>query len=428
MEKTSQYNVFINRGKTSVVYNTLWESFLVADTTQVEPLRKGLVESSCYANANFYSTLIERKMIIDNDIDELGLARETYERTNNNSSCYELTIDPTLACNFRCWYCYESHNDRRYINKSEVDNIITFLNGIVESGEVNKLVIKFFGGEPLLCYNSVIKPILIHADTIRKRNIRTFIHITTNGSLLSNKRLSFLKDYGVDGFQITLDGNRERHNKVRFHKAGDDSYTRIVHNIIDAVSLGLNVCIRLNISEDTKLDVDNLLDDFTYVKADDKAHLSFSIMKVWQAHNSVVKDIDGIVRKIRDAGFKCSDYYSSPTSIWRTCYADKRNHFTINPRGEIFKCTARNFSKDKIEGHLLSGGTIEWTPLHYERINVSPFNFSSCLECRILPICAGGCSQHLLESRDRSKCPLGMTDDKRTEYAYRVLSEKLERI
>lgn len=43
-------------------------------------------------------------------------------------------------------------------------------------------------------------------------------------------------------------------------------------------------------------------------------------------------------------------------------------------------------------------------------------------------ICIGGCSQRLVESKDLINCPLEMTLIQKQKYAYRVLSEKLERI
>ena len=43
-------------------------------------------------------------------------------------------------------------------------------------------------------------------------------------------------------------------------------------------------------------------------------------------------------------------------------------------------------------------------------------------------ICIGGCSQRLVESKDLIIFPLEMTLIQKQKYAYRVLSEKLERI
>lgn len=89
---------------------------------------------------------------------------------------------------------------------------------------------------------------------------------------------------------------------------------------------------------------------------------------------------------------------------------------------------ACDFSKDHIEGSLKSDGTISWNTLHRKRMQATPLNFQSCIECSILPICVGGCSQRLIENEGGSDCPLGMNLLKKQEYAYRILSEKIERL
>lgn len=99
---------------------------------------------------------------------------------------------------------------------------------------------------------------------------------------------------------------------------------------------------------------------------------------------------------------------------------------TVNPNGKIYKCTACDFSEGHLEGSLDANGHIEWTPLHEKRQLASPLNVAACQACSILPICAGGCSQRLLEHADSPGCPLNMTASAKQEYAYCVLAEKLE--
>ncbi|MCI1742083.1 MAG: hypothetical protein LKI18_06960 [Prevotella sp.] len=103
--------------------------------------------------------------------------------------------------------------------------------------------------------------------------------------------------------------------------------------------------------------------------------LHFSIQKVWQAGEEVYSTIDQIVRQIRDEGYDAATYFTTPSSIWETCYADKKNHLVMNPNGKIFGCTARNFSKEQVEGQLLSNGDIKWFPLHQRRRLISPLEF-----------------------------------------------------
>lgn len=429
MKKVSRYNVFIDRRDTVIVYNTLWNTFLITNRCYAELLQKGLCSEIKYENENFFNAIVEKKMVIEDTVNELQLIQEILAKTNNSPAYFELIINPTLSCNFRCWYCYESHQDNSFIDNLGIEGIVSFIQELLSTKCIKKFVLKFFGGEPLLAYKNVIKPILSRVHELALRYcVDLNVGITTNGYLLSRERLSFLYSHQTRNLQITIDGNRERHNSVRFIASGAGSYDKIIQNIHDALSIGFIVSVRLNISNDTRLDVHRLLEDFNDLDVAKRELLVFSVHKVWQEDTSVYDIVEEIVSQIRVSGYKCVNYFTSPSSIWSTCYADKINHVTINPDGKIYKCTACDFSEGHIEGTLTTDGKINWNSLHKKRLQASPLNIKACKECSILPICAGGCSQRLIESKNLTECPLGMTLFQKQKHAYRILSEKLERV
>ncbi len=429
MKKVSQYNVFIDKSESVIIYNTLWDSFLVTNKHYADLLQKGCCNRVEYNNEKILNAFIEKKMVIEDTVNEIEFIRKTLTKTNNPSSYFELIINPTLACNFRCWYCYETHQNTSFIDSFGIEGIVSFVQEILSTKDIKRFVLKFFGGEPLLGYKNVIIPILSRIDNLSEEfGVILSVGITTNGYLLSRERLIFLYDHQVRDLQITIDGNRERHNKVRFTTQNNGSYDRIIQNIHDALSIGIRVSLRLNISEDTELNVRELLKDFDDLSLEKRNLLVFSVHKVWQEALSVYDIVEEIVYEIRSAGYKCVNYFSFPSSIWNTCYADKPNHLTINPGGKVYKCTACNFSEEHIEGILSSDGKITWNSLHDKRLRASALNIKACKDCPILPICIGGCSQRLVESKDLINCPLEMTLIQKQKYAYRVLSEKLERI
>ncbi|TOB11935.1 radical SAM protein, partial [Vibrio parahaemolyticus] len=59
----------------------------------------------------------------------------------------QLIIFPTEKCNFRCTYCYEKFEVGRMSNEL-IQGIKKFLE--VRIPELDRLVISWFGGEPLL--------------------------------------------------------------------------------------------------------------------------------------------------------------------------------------------------------------------------------------------------------------------------------------
>ena len=232
----------------------------------------------------------------------------------------------------------------------------------------------------------------------------------------TKENLSFLRSYNLDNLQITFDGNKQRHNAVRFSHKGEDTFDVILNNVKMALSLKIHVTVRLNISDETCLNVSDFLDSFESVSLPNRQFLLFSIQKVWQSSGAIENKIINIVEEIRKRGFESVSYYSSPSSIWNICYSDKVNQITINPDGEVFKCTARDFDNGA-EGILKANGEIEWKDMYYKRLKSTPLGNSECRKCSILPICVGGCSQHILENSDDTKCIMLRTQEDKIIYA-----------
>jgi uncharacterized protein len=83
--------------------------------------------------------------------------------------------------------------------------------------------------------------------------------------------------------------------------------------------------------------------------------------------------------------------------VTNSCYADKKNSAVINFNGDIFKCTARDFTNVKREGYIDVKGEVIWENDSLNRRLNAKFNNKPCLSCRIMPLCNGGCSQHALD-------------------------------
>ena len=62
-----------------------------------------------------------------------------------------------------------------------------------------KVSINFFGGEPLLKFNDIIKPL------VEKYNEKVYFNITTNGILLDEDIVDFFYKYNV-GILLSFDG------------------------------------------------------------------------------------------------------------------------------------------------------------------------------------------------------------------------------
>lgn len=81
--------------------------------------------------------------------------------------------------------------------------------------------INFFGGEPMLMYDSVIKPLVEWVHDELGEPFR--FSITTNGTLLTEGRIRFMKRHGF-GLLLSMDGNKPVQDYNRPYADGQGSF------------------------------------------------------------------------------------------------------------------------------------------------------------------------------------------------------------
>lgn len=134
---------------------------------------------------DLYHFLKKKTFIVNERFDEVKDAISRMKKKLNFSDYFELFINPTLDCNLRCWYCYESHQKKSIVNNDTLKSIMRFIKNKVESQELKEITISFFGGEPLLGFNRVIWPIIEFTQKICTENRKKlYVFFTTNGVLL----------------------------------------------------------------------------------------------------------------------------------------------------------------------------------------------------------------------------------------------------
>ena len=106
MDKISFYNISVPFEGYSLLYNTMSDS-LIAFTNEeysvIEPLLNNLAAFS-EEYPLLYSEMKKAGFIIDN-YDEKELVKFNNKLCVYENRSYHLTINPTLDCNLKCWYC-----------------------------------------------------------------------------------------------------------------------------------------------------------------------------------------------------------------------------------------------------------------------------------------------------------------------------------
>lgn len=241
-------------------------------------------------------------------------------------------------------------------------------------------------------------PLLKYAYTESKKYMCDFnANMTSNGYLLNKEEIEEMTLYNFTGSQITLDGDKEIHNSIRFHRRGEDTYTKIINNIHLLVKSGMTVTLRINCTHENIESISRIPEAFKHFNSDEKRHIRADLHIVWQEKNraKLYQQMDKVVEIFNN--------HNIPTAKMEFrgfCYGDKRNSCVVNYNGDLYKCTAIDFHKTLRDGYLSENGDLIWENGSLEKRMASKFTNPLCQTCRILPLCHGGCTKQSLTSRN----------------------------
>lgn len=414
--KYSIYNTILPLSeKLGLVYCGTTDQFVIYKRDLTPLLNSLSADQLAFEAHGLYTELVKGGGIVPDSVDEFANLKRIANEAEENPLSYRLIINPTVDCNFKCWYCYENHIKGSKMGEETLHRIILLISNILnEHKALETFNLSFFGGEPLLYYNEIVRPIL---DSCRKEcqlhQVRLLVNFTSNGYLINEDLISHLTECNEPKcFQITLDGNRERHNKTRFQVRGEGSYDVIIANIKHLLSSGIEVILRINYTALNILSVRDVLNDLDSIDIENRKLLTVSFHRVWQdrqRHDLSDSVVENIVELFREKFNNVGDSYSM-NNLRNPCYADKSNEAVINFDGNVFKCTARDFSMENRNGILDTNGKIIWNEDIKSRC-IAKLSRVICSTCRLLPLCGGSCSQKSIENLDVETCIDGLSNE-----------------
>lgn len=417
--KLSNYAWIVRHENTHILYKCHHETLVAIEEPLKELLERGDWEALEEMHPTFFAYLVERGFLLEDYVDESREVIAEWEREDGDRSVYNIIINPTMDCNMRCWYCYEKHEKGSVMTKTVVDAVTALITAKIMNPELKVVHLKFFGGEPLLYYNEVVLPFIKEIQSLcQQYNKEYSVSFTTNGFLLTKKVLNSLMECAPSypiSLQISLDGNEEKHNKVKFLENRVGSYTVILNNVIAAASLGMHVRLRLNCTLQNIQSFIDVANDLIHLPIVVKQCIIIDFHQVWQDYKNDVLEFRQGVSAVRFAFMKAGftvkeDRRISPDR----CYADKDNGCVINYNGDVFSCTARKFIKDNREGIISDSGEIIWNEKKYNRMMIKYGN-TTCMNCNIFPLCHGRCSQFKLDIGRNLGCLCNYTEKGKRE-------------
>ncbi len=259
--KLSNYNFEVEHDEHVLLYNGLSDKLLPVSYEEFSALETLLEHLDVFEKMypDLFNAFKKAGFIIDGDFDELAFIRLQNKKTVYNNRDYHITINPTLDCNLKCWYCSVDYagtkHDKSHMSSETIEALKNHIISLIVDRKADSILLDWFGGEPTMFYDEVIKPIsLAIIPEIEKYGINFKQQITSNGTLFNEERLREMKEFKFNFFQISTDGNEKQHNKVKYFADKSGSYKKVFENInlITDILPNAAVILRINYDKQTK--------------------------------------------------------------------------------------------------------------------------------------------------------------------------------
>ena len=301
-------------------------------------------------NKELIKKLMDNFMLLDLNKGQ-KLINQFKEYFYNNDTSLTLIPIITQNCNFRCIYCYEEHIPN-IMSEDTLNGIVEYVKKEIKNG-IKSVILSWFGGEPLLAKEKIIKYNKIIQNICEENNILFRGSMTTNGYLLDIQTFKDLYKAGVVSYQITLDGFE--HDKKRILFDGSPTYEKIVSNLEQIKTLSnkeykFKINLRRNILKGESFD----WYDSIGKRLGNDERFSMYVRRVFTSekfegkNNEIIQDEEYLNEHLKYASKYFTNYVDekNPNIGSGCCYAMFPKSFTILPDGSLQKCTCSSFVEE----------------------------------------------------------------------------------
>ena len=178
-----------------------------------------------------FGSLLQRRAILP--VNGAGWPGPRFSTAPMDIPLKTLVLHVAESCNLRCRYCYHGekengNGDQRQMSRDVAIRAVDFL--FERSGGMEDLVLVFFGGEPLLNFETIRCAAQYAEEQAAVSGKRVNFAITTNGTLLTSEIVDFLQEHDVS-ITVSLDGFQQIHDRYRKFADGRPSYGVILPRV-----------------------------------------------------------------------------------------------------------------------------------------------------------------------------------------------------
>lgn len=366
--------------------------------------------------------------ILPDEFDEEAFIADSHAQARASRRLKTIVIAPTMRCNMSCHYCFENKTEQclsASLQNSLVERVSADLHGF------DGLHVQWFGGEPLLEMEAIRRLTAKLRSTCDTAGKTYSAEVVTNGVLLDAKVASDLAALGVGEAQVTLEGARRLHDKVRFTSGHEGTFEQVLQGISSA-SPFIKINVRVHVAPynvDSVLELLDVLSErklqrcigrvyfsplFNYRTQDSKIQFRVEPRKFYGSEEFAASQIR-LLEVAAARGFNTGDPLNASYAL---CVAMLDGTEVFGPSGAIAKCYLDTNEQDKAFDSLQGSGRSEavlqqWTGYDYRAD-------AECVACQFSPVCLGGCPTQRMHRADKDLVctPLKFNFHERMRLAY----------
>jgi len=380
-----------------VLYSVLSDRYIGVDDATLRAIERWAGQPPRREEKETAQVLLESGFLICSREDDDERLRAHLEKVSDGMpGTMYITLMPTLACNLACTYCFQKESPAFNRMDTAVESAtVDWILSRVAASACRKLMVHFFGGEPLTRKDYVLRTAEKFSRAMAARGGEFDWEITTNGVYLDLPFVTAIRQYGNGWIKVTLDGDRETHDRGRVYRDGRGTFDIIFANLRAVaghvrIRLGGNFLPGQEASYErllARLEEANLLAQLDAIRfkpvVDAQSNSGGSCTGCGtrsQATETLVQINRALEARIpQTTGNHMRGLPSNPCELHWT------NSFTIDPDGAVYKCPAVAGRPEMAIGNVQVRAADKPAPLTRYR------PWEQCGECAFLPVCMGGC-------------------------------------
>ena len=384
--KLSKYIQYVEiDDETKMIYSYKNRSYYIYDIKndkQIKELTQNLNKGEYKkSEIDIIRHLMNKGIVLKDEHNELDELEYKENRVKYNSNVLQIMVILTNDCNFRCTYCIQNH-EKKYLDNLSEKKIVRFIEKKMDNHK--KISICWFGGEPLIKMDSISRMYERLEETAKKKGCSIVSQITTNGYLLTDKNIRKIKGMNTRALQITIDGDKESHNKTRPLLGGKGTYDIVIKNLLNAAKQGLHIDLRINVDNNNIGNVEGMLYE---IPEEERKNITVTVSNLYQTEDKLS------TFHIYETAIKLGYQFSERKNLFHACEVCVAHGYIIDSEAKYIICA--NDDDKHVLGKIEENGDLNISniSLVYKIKNTSTLKNESCRECKRLPLCIGTCKK-----------------------------------